>query len=84
MNSIQQGISVVIICALPAIAVADSVAADGQPSLELLQLLGEWQPEDERWLEQLDNLDRLVASSEPEEAVLPDQQADYSVTEGSQ
>ncbi len=73
-----------IICALPAIAVADSVAADGQPSLELLQLLGEWQPEDERWLEQLDNLDRLVASSEPEEAVLPDQQADYSVTEGSQ
>ena len=31
------------------------------PSLELLQFLGEWQPDNQHWLEQLQQLDQLSA-----------------------
>ena len=34
-----------------------------KPSMELLQFLGEWQPDDQDWLEQLQHLDQ--ANSKP-------------------
>ena len=42
------------------------VGEDALPSIELLQLLGEWQPDNDQWLEQLQGLDNVIAASEGE------------------
>ncbi|MBL4621192.1 MAG: hypothetical protein JKY89_02220 [Immundisolibacteraceae bacterium] len=35
--------------------------ASSAPTLELLQFLGDWQPDNHHWLEQLQQLDQLIA-----------------------
>ncbi len=62
MTRFQHRLLAAIICSQAVAAVGE----DALPSIELLQLLGEWQPDNDQWLEQLQRLDNVIAASEGE------------------
>jgi len=82
MRLVKLSICAVIICNQAAVAAAEPATAEQKPTLELLQLLGEWQPDDDRWLQRLDSLER-VAESKSESESKSEPPADYSVPEVS-
>ena len=93
MRLVKLSICAVIICNQAAVAAAEPATAEQQPTLELLQLLGEWQPDDDRWLQRLDSLERLAVSSETDQERVAESKseseskseppADYSIPEVS-
>lgn len=76
MNPLQGRLLALIICAQAASVAGESLT----PSMELLEFLGDWQPEDAQWLQKLQTLDELKSpSGQPTEvpiaAVAPVEQA---------
>ena len=62
MTRFQLRLMAVIFCS----QATSILGEDALPSMELLQLLGEWQPDNDRWLQQLQGLDHAIAASSTE------------------